>query len=159
MSRSTFDILIDLDRIICRDEADGCGVAEPYLWTAFFRIGGDDVTIVFDGIDFETSPPTPIVHLEGSPLMQFGPGSHGNLGTRDVDAGDTVSIPQTIGQFETRLKPIPIPQSLKDLAALAGQDVPDDLPGFVGAVVVLMEEDNVTDDGVHSTTRVCHKKT
>ena len=150
MSRSTFDILIDLDRIICRDEADGCGVAEPYLWTAFFRIGGDDVTIVFDGIDFETSPPTPIVHLEGSPLMQFGPGSHGNLGTRDVDAGDTVSIPQTIGQFETRLKPIPIPQSLKDLAALAGQDVPDDLPGFVGAVVVLMEEDNVTDDGAQA---------
>lgn len=147
MSRLTFDILIDLDRIICRDEADGCGVAEPYLWTAFFRIGGDDVTVVFEGIDFSVSPPEPIVHIAGSPHMRFGPGSHGNLGTRDVDAGDTVSIPGSIGQFETRLKPIPIPESLKDLGELAGVEVPDDLPGIVGAVVVLMEEDNVTNDG------------
>jgi hypothetical protein len=153
MARSTYDVLVDLDRIICHDEADGCGVAEPYLWAAFFRIGGDDVTIVLDGIDSDTSPPTAIVHLEGSPSMQFGSGSHGNLGTRDVDAGDTVNIPETVGQFEARLKPIPIPESLKDLADLAGIEVPDDLPGFVGIVVVLMEEDNVTDDGAEAGHR------
>ena len=150
MARLTYDVMLDLDKIICYDEADGCGDAEPYLWTVFFRIGGDDVTIILDTIDFNSSPPKPIVHLSGSPFMLFGKGSHGNLGTRDVDAGDTVTIPASVGQFEAQLKPIVIPQELKDLGKLAGIDVPDDLPGLIGVVTVLMEEDEVTDEGAEA---------
>lgn len=48
MSRLTRDIFIDFDRIVVNDEADGCGVAEPYLWTVFFRVGGDDVNVILD---------------------------------------------------------------------------------------------------------------
>lgn len=150
MARESLDIFVNLREIVCHDEGDGIGDAEPYLWTAFFRIGGDDVTIVFDGIDFSVDPPKPIIHLEGSPLMQLGLGSHGNLGRDDVDEGDIVPIPGFIGQFGTLLKPIAIPQELKDLGEAAGVEVPDDLAGFVGVVAVLMEEDNVTDDGAEA---------
>lgn len=150
MTRESLDVFIKLREVICHDEGDGWGDAEPYLWTAFFRIGGDDVTIVLDGVDFSATPPKPIIHLEGSPLMQFGLGSHGNLGTDDVDEGEIVPIPGFIGLYGTLLKPIPIPQALKDLGEAAGVEVPDDLPGYVGAIVVLMEEDNVTDDGAEA---------
>lgn len=150
MARPTIDVFVDLNRIICHDEGDGWGSAEPYLWTAFFRIGGSDVTLVFDGIDFSSDPPKPRVHLEGAPFMDFGPGSHGNLGDTDVDEGDIVPIPTAIGEFRGLLTPIAIPDDLRELAEAVGEEVPDDLAGFVGVVVVLMEEDNVTDAGAEA---------
>ena len=153
MARPVLDIFVDLNRIICHDEGDGIGSAEPYLWTAFFRISGADVTLVFDGIDLNANPPKPIVHLEGVPFMDFGPGSHGNLGDTDVDEGDIVPIPTGIGEFRTLLTPIAIPDELRELGELLGEDVPDDLPGFVGVAVVLMEEDSVTDDGAEAGHR------
>lgn len=150
MARSSLDIIVDLETVICHDEGDGIGDAEPYLWTAFFRIGGDDVTIVFDGIDFSGDKPKPIIHLEGEPFMRFGEGSHGNLNNSDVDEGDTVPIPSSVGEFRTLLRPIPIPQELLDLAEQVGEEVDEDIAGFVGVVAVLMEEDNVSDDGAEA---------
>lgn len=150
MARPVLDIFIDLSRIICHDEGDGIGDAEPYLWTAFFRISGSDVTLVFDRLDFTADPVKPIVHLEGQPFMDFHPGSHGNLGNTDVDEGDIVPIPTVIGEFRTLLTPIAIPGDLRELGESLGVEVEDDLPAYVGVAVVLMEEDLVTDDGAES---------
>jgi len=150
MSRLTYDVSMHLENIICHEEGDGWGSAEPYLWVVFFRISGDDVQIVLDSIDLSTTPPTAQVKLVGSPLVQFSPGSHGNLPNHDVDPGEIVPIPTSIGLFNTELKPIPVPESLRQLAEDNGIDVPVDFPGFVGAAVVLMEEDNVSDSGAEA---------
>jgi hypothetical protein len=64
-------------------------------------------------------------------------GSHGNLGDRDVDAGDTVVVPWRIGEFRTTLRPIPLAERLP------GEDV----GGALGVVLVLMEENEVSDAG------------
>ncbi len=127
MARDILQVRIELNTIHCFDEGDGWGVAEPYLWPVFFKIDG------------ETCSVTDALMLTGTATVEGTAGHHGNLGTDDVDAGDTVNIPNGIGNWQTNLKPIPGPPSLPDL-------VPD-VPGVVGVVTVLMEEDNVSDDG------------
>jgi hypothetical protein len=131
MARDVLRVWLKLDRIHCHDEGDGWGSAEPYLWTVFFKIDGDTVAL------------TESLTLSGTPTVVATPGSHGNLGDTDVDAGDDLSIPSAIGDWSPFLTPIPVPASLKPL-------VGDDLPGVAGVVCVLMEEDNVTDDGAEA---------
>lgn len=46
--------------------------------------------------------------LRGRCKVSASPGSHGNLGTRSVDAGDIVVIPAAIGEFVGEVTPIPI---------------------------------------------------
>jgi hypothetical protein len=75
------------------------------------------------------------------------PGSHGNLNRDDVDAGDTVFIPSVLGSFSDSVIPIPVAPAIQPLI---GQE---DLPGFFGVVVVLMEEDDVSDDGAEAGHR------
>lgn len=133
MARKVIKVNLDLDRIHCFDEGDGWGSAEPYLWTVFFKIDGDSVQLT-DGLA-----------LSGTPTVQGTPGSHGNLGDTDVDAGDDVAVPAAIGEWETFLKPIPVPASLSGLV--------QDLGGVVGVVAILMEEDNVSDDGAEAGHR------
>lgn len=130
MARNVIKVNLDLDRIHCFDEGDGWGDAEPYLWTVFFKIDGDTVQL------------TNSLTLSGPPTIQTTPGSHGNLGVAEVDAGDNVAIPSAIGEWETFLKPIPAPASLSSLI--------QDLGGVVGVVVILMEEDNVSDAGAEA---------
>ncbi len=77
---------VKLSSIHCRDEADGIGNAEPYLWTIFFKIDGETIK----------HTPGQFV-LNGNAVFKFGPGSHENLGTHAVDPGDTVQIPPAIG--------------------------------------------------------------
>ena len=144
MGRLAYDVSIDHQRIVCFDEADGWGDAEPYIWSVFFRIGGDDVTLVLDRIDLSTTPPTAFVYLEGSPLLRFGPGGQENLGYVSMGEGDTVAIPPAIGQFETCLEPIPVPENLRAVGQLAGIEAPEDVPGIIGTVLVLLEKDNVS---------------
>ncbi len=131
MARDTLRVWLALDRIHCSDEGDGWGSAEPYLWTVFFKIDGETVAL------------TESLKLSGTATVIGTPGSHGNLGDSDVDAGDDVTIPDAIGEWSPFLSPIPVPESLQPL-------VGDDLPGVVGVVCVLMEEDNVTDDGAEA---------
>ncbi len=130
MERDIIKVELELDRIVCRDEGDGWGNAEPYLWTVFFKVDGDSVVVLDD------------LTLGGTATVRTTPGSHGNLGTTDVDAGDTVTIPGAIGHWQTNLKPIPTPSALQAL-------VPD-VGGVIGVVAVLMEEDNVSDDGAEA---------
>jgi hypothetical protein len=123
----SFATSVQLSSIYCRDEADGIGDAEPYLWTIFFKIDGETI---------KQAPGLPV--LTGNAVFHFGPGSHGNLGTTSVDAGQTVQIPAAIGAWSTSLQPIII--TTQDSTTIP-------VPGIVGAVAVLMEQDDVSDSG------------
>jgi len=126
-------INLELDRVFCHDEGDGWGDAEPYLWTVFFKIDGSTIIVADD------------LTLSGNATIQTTPGSHGNLNNTDVDEGDNVVIPAAIGHFDTILEPIPLSPPWDQLA--------DPLGGVIGVVAVLMEEDNVTNDGAEAGHR------
>jgi hypothetical protein len=132
MARPLMRWLINLNPLDCHDEGDGIGDAEPYLWTIFFKCDGASLMVSDAG------------KIEGSALIFPTPGSHGNLNRDDVDAGDTVFIPSVLGSFSDTVIPIPVAPAIQPLL---GQE---DLPGYFGVVVVLMEEDNVTDSGAEA---------
>ncbi|MFT3947574.1 MAG: hypothetical protein QM763_11450 [Agriterribacter sp.] len=129
--RNNLNVTFNFDRLKCYDEADGWGSAEPYMWTIFFKIDGTTCRL------------NDSLMLEGTATIFTTPGSHGNLGDNDVDAGDTVSVPSAIGEKSMVLTPIPVPDSVKQVGI-------DDVTAIAGCIVVLMEEDNVTDDGADS---------
>lgn len=132
MARPVMRWMINLNPLDCHDEGDGIGDAEPYLWTIFFKCDGSTLSVSDAG------------RIEGSAVIFPTPGSHGNLNNDDVDAGDTVTIPAQIGSFADSLIPIPVAPAIQPLLG------EEDLPGFFGVVVVLMEEDNVTDAGAEA---------
>lgn len=131
MAREPLAVWLELDRLHCYDEGDGIGNAEPYLWTVFFKVDGDTVSLGDD------------LSLHGSVTMHTTPGSHGNLGDTDVDAGDNVTVPSAIGEWQTTLRPIPIPDWLAELGV-------DKIGGVIGVAAVLMEEDWVSDSGAEA---------
>lgn len=130
MARDILNIELELDRIVCHDEGDGWGSAEPYLWVVFFKVDGETLSV------------SEALTLNGNAFIQTTPGSHGNLGPGNVDAGDTITISAALGHFHTQLRPIPVPPAF--------HSVTEDLSGQIGAIVVLMEEDNVSDDGAEA---------
>lgn len=130
MARQTLSVDLSVDRIHCHDEGDGWGVAEPYLWTVFFKIDGGGVRV------------TDAARLAGSAVVLGTPGSHGNLGTTDVDAGEDVTVPSLLGEFGTQVL-IPIRGGVADVLG-------KDFDGVIGVVCVLMEEDNVTHAGAEA---------
>ena len=133
MARTPLLARMSLDEIRCNEEGDGFGSAEPYLWTVFFKIDGDSVIVGDD------------TFLQGECTIMASDGSHGNLGDRDVDAGDTLVVPRSIGEFRTTLRPIPLSEKLQE-------DHPDEDArcGALGVVFVLLEEDQVTDAGARA---------
>jgi hypothetical protein len=126
--RATLNLETVLQNVHCHDEGDGWGNAEPYIWTVFFKVDGDNFAVEAGS------------GLIGSPTIVSSNGSHGNLGNTDVDAGDDVPVPDAVGLWSTKLKPIPVNDA--GLRALLGED---DLPAFAGVVVSLMEEDGWPD--------------
>lgn len=130
MARDTLQVSLRLERVRCFDEGDGWGDSEPYLWTVFFKVDGASVVL------------SDALMLSGTGTIMTTPGSHGNLGDTDVGAGDDLAIPSAIGAFETVLRPISVPSFVQGVIA--------DVGGVVGVACVLMEEDNVTDDGAEA---------
>jgi hypothetical protein len=127
MARAAFNLKIKLFEIVCHDEADGPGDAEPYLWPVFFKIDGDSFAV-------------DAVGLIGFPTIMSTNGSHGNLGNTDVEDDEHVSIPETVGAQTTLLRPIPVNDPTFRMV------IGEDLPGIAGVVVVLMEQDGWPDD-------------
>lgn len=125
------NIEMKLETIRCRDEGDGPGNAEPYLWTVFFKADGETLVVNSDG-------PNPIF-VQGPPVVVGTPGNHGNLGTNSVDEGDVVSIPAIIGEYRTVMKPIPLTTPILGTTEVGG---------MMGCLVVLMEEDNTSDSDI-----------
>jgi hypothetical protein len=112
-----------LTTLQCIDEGDGLGNAEPYMWTVYFKVDGD--TVVLDNN----------LMLSGTATVVGTPGNHGDL-PDDVDAGDTVSIPSSLGSFATTLRPIPTPFP----GVTAG--------GMIGCIAIVMEEDSTPDQDI-----------
>lgn len=73
MARSPLNARVVISEIVCHDEADGPGDAEPYLWAVLFKIDGDNYVIA-NG-------------LTGNPWLNTRPGEHGNL--HDVSMKET----------------------------------------------------------------------
>jgi hypothetical protein len=117
------NVQIELGTVRFQDKGTTTGsTEEPYLWTVFFKI--DDANRSGDPI---------------ATVVSF-PGSHGDLGVGTVTAPAVIRVPQSIGLWETGLTPLP--------------DRPGTINGLVGAIVgvvaILMEEDNVSDDGAEA---------
>lgn len=123
------NLTVRLHRLYCHDEGDGAGNAEPYIWPVFFKIDGDNFAYQQGS------------GLIGSPTVNSRNGNHDNMGSLSVDAGDTVYIPESLGSWSTTLKPIRINDP--GIRTLLGKD---NLPGIVGVVVTVMEEDGWSDN-------------
>lgn len=127
MARAAFNLRTQLTELVCHDEADGIGAAEPYLWPVFFKIDGDSFAVDSVG-------------LIGFPTIKFTNGNHRNLGDSSVGEDDRVTIPAALGTQTTLFKPIPVNDP--SFRIILGED----LPAIAGVVVVLMEQDSWPND-------------
>lgn len=98
--------------------ADGSGNAELFLWPLFFKIDQDNLTA--DYLSLKKKIPWTSISWLHAPS-----GAHGNLGG-SVDAGDTITIPNAIGEHTLNLNPGLVPSHT----------------AMVGCLVVMLEEDD-----------------
>lgn len=124
---NTLNVNLRLTNLHCFDEGDGIGSAEPYLWTVFFKIDGDTAVV------------NPGLALQGTATVVGTPGNHGDLPNHDVDPGENVPIPASLGAFSTQLRPIALQQPIGGFTEVGG---------VMGAITVLMEEDNTPNSAV-----------
>jgi hypothetical protein len=127
MTMLVVPITIALHTLFCFHGADE-GDSEPYLWCIGFTIDGRTIT---------HAPDSP--KLSGAPDFFFSPGSHGNLGG-PMSIGSTRRIPPSVGRFNTTLQPIVLNAGGRSL----------EVPGWVGLIGILLEEDATSDDGAEA---------
>ena len=120
-----------LRRLDLREDLDN---SKPYLWNIFFKIDGSCINIEKD------------FTLKGQVDFQFSEGSHGNLGIDTLHAQHSVSIPQSVGQFQTTLEPLHIPYFEAKTS------------GIVGLISILMEENNVSSKGAEAGHRALNEQ-
>ncbi len=127
MDANAILVTMGFDRLTCYDDGEGGGEAEPYLWTIFFKL--DDFCIHQD--------PNNIFRLVGQPEFFFGSGSHSNLLSMATYGSPTsASIPAGVGHWTTKLHNL----TIKGLGTKTYQ-----IPGIIGCIGVLMEEDSLSD--------------
>ena len=126
------NVRVDLGNVRFRRKAEApfSVNAEPYLWTVFFKIDDGD------------GSGQPIATVMGTP------GSHGNLGVGTVRPPSVIRVPRSIGRWDTGL--IPLPNQAGTVNGL--------VRAVVGVVAILMEEDNVSDDGAEAGRRELTKQ-
>jgi len=131
MDLQALKVNIQVEKIICRDEADGHGKAEPYMWTVFFKLDGHKLSL------------NELLKLDGEGDIITTAGSHNNLGVRKAKAGDIINVPSKIGQYKTQMKPIPVFDAFKPI-------LPNGIGGIIGVVTVLLEKDHVSYKGAEA---------
>ena len=127
---------IHLTTVRCIDESDGPGSAEPYLWTVFFKIDGTTASV------------TRALRLSGRATVVATPGNQGDLPNHDVDDGEIIIVPMALGQYRTRLRPIPLQQPVGNITGVSG---------VIGMVVVLMEQDNTPASAIAAGHRALNR--
>ncbi len=110
------------------DELDG---DEPYLWTVWFKVDGDRLTL------------SDLRH--GAATVVSTSGSHGDLGPRkNLPPNTVLSIPPNVGRFGTVLKTV---RGLDPLSPIARQST------MFGAIIVAWEEDGLSDAAMEAGRR------
>jgi hypothetical protein len=127
---------IRLTSVRCIDESDGPGSAEPYLWTVFFKIDGNTASV------------TEKLTLTGRATVVPTSGNQGDLPNHDVDDGEIVLVPLALGQFRTRLRPIPLQKPV---------GATEDVSGVIGMIAVLMEEDSTPASAIAAGHRALNR--
>ncbi len=110
------------------------GVSKPYLWMVQFKADGSCIKI------------TDKFLLEGKADFQFSHGSHGNLATPTLTAGYKTAIPKSVGEWQIQLKPLRVPYFEQNL------------PATFGVLAVLLEENNVSDQGAEAGHTALNKE-
>ncbi len=123
----TIKAVVSLDSLFCFHGADEEN-SEPYIWTIVFTVEGSTI---------RHQPGSR--NLAGAPKFFFSSGSHGNLGG-SIMTGETRRIPPPVGRFVTTMQPIEV--------NVLGRTF--ELPGLLGVVVVLLEDNSTSDDGAES---------
>lgn len=151
----TVRVRADVATIEVRDDGEAWGGAEPYLVETFYRIDGrtakaelvvDASTVAQDGVLNCTfsiqrrDQATSIVKIRQR-------GRHGNLGDVNIGALEynasgpvTVNVPNRVGRWDTTVRPIPLRILVNLGDVIVGKDVVG-VPGFIGALTLLLEED------------------
>jgi hypothetical protein len=119
------ELKINLDKLTLHKKSDRWGLSEPYLWNIFFRVDGDAIEI------------NPNFTISGNGIFHLSKGSHRNLRV-SIHNSKEVNIPKEVGVWETVLKPVKVPY-FEHL-----------VPGMTGVISVLMEENNVSNDGAEA---------
>jgi len=138
MDLQDLNIKLKVQKVICRDDADGHGKAEPYMWTVFFKLDGDNLRL------------NEQLKLDGDGEIITTPKSHRNLGVKKVGTGDVIQVPANIGAYSTKMKPIPVFDALKPI-------LPNGVGGIMGVVMILLEKDNVSNSGAEAGHRALNK--
>jgi len=121
----SIELKIALDKLILHKKSERWGLSEPYLWNIFFRVDGDAIEI------------NPNFTINGGGIFHTSKGSHNNLKTTIHDT-NTVNIPTEVGIWKTVLKPVKVPYFEQFV------------PGMIGVISVLMEENNVSNEGAEA---------
>lgn len=117
-------VSIAFHRLFCyhgSDESD----SEPYLWVIGFTLDGRTLT---------HRPDSPT--LDGGAAYFMPAGSHDNIGG-PMGIGTERVLPPSVARFDTTLQPI--------VLTFGGQTL--EVPGWIGLIGMLMEEDSTSDDG------------
>lgn len=127
----TVPVAVVFNRLFCYKGADEGRYSEPYLWVIGFTIDGRTITHQPDAAT-----------LTGAPAYFFSPGSHGNIGG-GVGRGASRPIPPGVGRFATTLQPI--------VLNAGGRTI--EVPGRIGLIGILLEEDMTSDAGAEAAHR------
>ena len=125
---------VRLNSIYVHDEADGSGNAEPFLWPLYFKI--DLETVLFTrmaktklGQGETWDDIWDKISLDDIFWLHMPSGAHVNIGG-NVDEGDTIQIPKSVGEATFKMIPYPKDPSWTQ----------------VGCIAVLLEEDTGPSD-------------
>ena len=119
---------IQIEEVICHKKGrmKGWRKTAPYLWNIFFKICNPSLIV------------NQKFKLQGKAICHFSEGSHGNLNTAHMEAGESAEVPEHVGCWEGDLQYIDIP--FFDYQT----------PGIVGVVSALMEQHNVSNRGAEA---------
>ncbi|MFT5618996.1 MAG: hypothetical protein ACI85I_002233 [Arenicella sp.] len=128
MRHKTLEVTIRLNTLVCheRGTVKNWRKTTPYMWNIFFKLSNPSLTV---NNEFK---------LEGGANFHFSQGSHGNLDSGHLEAGDSTDIPQDIGVWTNPLNSIDIPY------------FDYETPGIIGVVSALMEQRNVSRKGAEA---------
>jgi hypothetical protein len=156
------EVVVDIDRLVVRDDGEFFGGAEPYLLLTFFKIDGStarlEATVDVSAVTAGGNPTLKVLLLpangEDSFVSVSRRGRHGNVDSVNIgpielasDGPTTVNIDSDLGVFRRDITPIPIRLILDSGDVFAGVDIVG-LPGFVGVHAILAEQDETPDNAV-----------